>query len=193
MPAFCQVVLFLLSFLFSVPLQSSFTPSSISLFFVTLSFYYLHLFRFLMFCFSYIFLIPRHDLTLAPDLFFFILSYAYLPLDFVCSYSYVLLFRYSPAIPLFSTFAVFLSRRFPISPYSYSTVPYSSLFLIRLLLCSAATPRLRCSTNPLISNSTARYLRIYPIPLCSNSTATVKNAVELLGAFRPDVEKIQYH
>ncbi len=29
--------------------------------------------------------------------------------------------------------------------------------------------------------------------LCTAVLITVKNAVELLGAFRPDVEKIQYH
>jgi hypothetical protein len=112
------------------------TPSSTSLFFVTLSFYYLHLFRFLMFCFSYILIIPNHVLTLDPDLFFSLMPTCLLILYSSCSY--VLLFRYYPAIPLFSTSAVFLSRRLLISPYPYSAFPYSSVLLARLFLCSAA-------------------------------------------------------
>jgi hypothetical protein len=73
-----------------------------------------------MFCFPYILLISRHVLTLDPDLFFSLMPTCLLILYSSCSY--VLLFRYSPAIPLFSTPAVFLSRRFPISSFSYLAV-----------------------------------------------------------------------
>jgi len=92
MPAFCQVVLIFTHFsVYSVPLHSPFTPSSTSLFFVTLSFYYLHIFRFLMFCFSYILVSPGHVLLLrnssAIPLIFYSISAVPSPLSQACHMS----------------------------------------------------------------------------------------------------------
>jgi hypothetical protein len=164
-------------------LHSPFTPSSTSLFFIIHT--SLPLFKVLFFLHFYSSHVTFSHLPLTFS--FFLLSYAYLPLDFVILFLFALIpvfscnsaFLYFRCFPIssISYLIVYLFRRIPIPPFPVPLYSYSVYFSVPLLSCST-TLRFRFSTIPGISNSDVLPFHCSLITHLSNSTV-------LQSQFRP--------